>query len=114
MATVNRLREDEVKKLVHRWSSGEFETEPLLEEVEGRWQTAEEQRTAIAHRRLLSGVDYGPETVFESAEREIMNTPYADNNRKSEAGATRSRLNFDRGVEDRITTRVTSDSSREG
>lgn len=77
MATVNRSMEDEVKKLVQRWSSGEFETEsvPLLEEVEGRWQTAEEQRTVIVYRRLSSGVDHGPGTVFESAQREIMNTP---------------------------------------
>lgn len=76
MATVNRSREDEAKELVRRWSSGEFETEsvPLLEEVEGRWRAAEEQQTGIVHRRLSSGIDRGPETVFESAEREITNT----------------------------------------
>lgn len=77
MATVNRSNEDqirEVKELVQRWSSGEFEVEyeSLLEEVEGRWQTAEEQRAAIVHRRLSSGIDRGPEIVCESAEREIM------------------------------------------
>lgn len=62
-----------VKELVQRWSSGEFEIEceSLLEEVEGRWQTAEEQRAVIVHRKLSSGIDRGPETVCESAEREI-------------------------------------------
>lgn len=89
MAIVNRRDEEQirgVKGLVQRWSSREFEieSEPLLEEAEGRWQAAEEERTMILHKRLSGGIDRGPEAVCESAEREIMNAP-----RRSRGGSGR-------------------------
>lgn len=90
MAAVDWEDEDQVrgvKELVQGWSSGEFEIEfePLLEEVEGRWQAAEEQRTVTIHRRLFSSIDRGPKTVYESAERETMSatTPMMENRKRT-------------------------------
>lgn len=90
MVVVDWADEDQVrgvKELVQGWSSGEFEIEfePLLEEVEGRWEAAEEQRTVNIHRRLFSSIDRGPETVCESAERETMSAtiPLIENRKRT-------------------------------